>query len=209
MIGNWNKADFGIDFEGDGSAEVVYKDQTRLRVYRGTDGTILASVPTSSGTTYENPVIADVDRDGNAEIIIASNNYAYPLRTGIQVFEDAADLWVNTRRIWNQHSYAITHVQENGTIPTEVTPHWSLGSAYNSYRAQPPSDGVAPDLVGLSLSQNGADGGCGGAEEDDSLQLRFLVSNRGEVQVGAEIEAAFEGRWGGEWRALEDGAGAL
>ena len=40
----------------------------------------------SSGTTYENPVIVDVDRDDNAEIIIASNNFRVPGEAGIRVY---------------------------------------------------------------------------------------------------------------------------
>ncbi|MCP4556354.1 MAG: VCBS repeat-containing protein, partial [Herbaspirillum sp.] len=57
-----------FDFEGDGSAEVVYNDHFYLRVYRGRDGAVLAEIKNPSCTLTENPVIADVDADGNAEI---------------------------------------------------------------------------------------------------------------------------------------------
>ena len=44
-----------FDFEGDGSAEVVYADELKLRVYRGSDGVVLWETARPSGTTYEMP----------------------------------------------------------------------------------------------------------------------------------------------------------
>ncbi len=64
-----------FDFEGDGQAEVVYADECFLRVYRGLDGDVLYSAYRTSATWYESPVVADVDRDQNTEIVV---NNAYP-----------------------------------------------------------------------------------------------------------------------------------
>ena len=107
-----------FDFEGDGRAEVVYRDETKLWVYRGTDGVVLFSTPLHSCTTYENPIILDVDGDGNAEIVTPANDTCgFGPTTGIHVFGDSADRWVATRPIWNQHTYHITNINEDGTIP--------------------------------------------------------------------------------------------
>ncbi len=62
-----------FDFEADGRAEAVYGDECFLRVYDGRNGTVLFSQSRSSCTWYENPVIADVDGDYNAEIVIGDN----------------------------------------------------------------------------------------------------------------------------------------
>ncbi|MDW8247356.1 MAG: VCBS repeat-containing protein, partial [Sandaracinaceae bacterium] len=62
-----------FDFEGDGKAEAVYGDECFLRVYDGATGQVLFSQARSSCTWYENPVIADVDGDFNAEIVIGDN----------------------------------------------------------------------------------------------------------------------------------------
>lgn len=62
-----------FDFEGDGRAEAVYGDECFLRVYDGELGTVLFSQARSSCTWYENPVIADVDGDFNAELVIGNN----------------------------------------------------------------------------------------------------------------------------------------
>lgn len=63
-----------FDFDGDGSAEVVYRDELYLRVYRGLDGAALFQVPMSSCTWHEYVLVADVDADGNAEIVSVANN---------------------------------------------------------------------------------------------------------------------------------------
>lgn len=120
-----------FDFEGDGSAEVVYSDERYLRIYRGSDGEVLFQTPVGSGTLNEYPLIVDVDNDNNAEIIVPSNNYYIGPKTGIQVYGDANDTWVNTRKIWNQHAYSITNVNDDGTIPRVVANNWDT---FNNFR---------------------------------------------------------------------------
>jgi hypothetical protein len=126
-----------FDFEGDGSAEVVYRDEVYLRVYRGTDGTVLFQTPMSSCTWYEYVLVADLDADGNAEIVaVANNNCNFGTERGIYVFGDANDSWVSTRKVWNEFAYHITNVNENGTIPAFEQSNWlypALGP-YNNYR---------------------------------------------------------------------------
>lgn len=62
-----------FDFDGDGSTEVVYADECFLRVYDGSDGAVLYSSYRNSGTWLEGPLVADVDRDDNTEIVINNN----------------------------------------------------------------------------------------------------------------------------------------
>jgi hypothetical protein len=64
-----------FDFNGDGAAEVVYGDECYFRVYDGTSGGVYLALPSVSRTIVENPVVADVDNDGNAEIIFVQNNW--------------------------------------------------------------------------------------------------------------------------------------
>jgi hypothetical protein len=49
-----------------------------MRVYRGTDGMVQLTVPSSSATIHEYPLVADVDGDGNSEILIVANSRADP-----------------------------------------------------------------------------------------------------------------------------------
>lgn len=65
-----------FDFQGDGPAEVLYNDECFFHIYDGTTGQELLSpvLPSSSRTAAEYPLVADVDGDGNAEMIVIGNS---------------------------------------------------------------------------------------------------------------------------------------
>ena len=137
-----------FDFEGDGRAEVVYADEVTFRIFDGLTGAILFEDDThSSNTRMEMPIIVDVDNDGQSEVIVPepNRNSAYG---GIEVWEDEANNWVRTRRIWNQHSYHVTNVNEEGQIPRDEEENWQNGRL-NNFRqnVQPAGLFDAPDLV--------------------------------------------------------------
>ena len=62
-----------FDFEGDGRAEAVYADEIFVRVYDGESGEVVYSTYRTSCTWNENPIVADVDGDFNAELVVPSN----------------------------------------------------------------------------------------------------------------------------------------
>jgi hypothetical protein len=103
-----------FDFDGDGSAEVVYSDEHYLRIYKGSTGDVLWQTCNTTGTLREFPLVADVDNDGRADIVAVSNNYSSitceaTKQTGVRIYGDAKGQWVRTRRIWNQHAYHVTN----------------------------------------------------------------------------------------------------
>ncbi|HEY0133778.1 MAG TPA: VCBS repeat-containing protein [Nannocystis sp.] len=105
-----------FDFNADGAAEVLYNDECSLRMYGGGMGDLLFKQPSPSRTRIEAPVVADVDDDGDAEIVAPSNNDApscsqgVDFPNGIAVHGDAGDVWGAARRVWNEHAYHITNV---------------------------------------------------------------------------------------------------
>jgi hypothetical protein len=171
-----------FDFDGDGSAEVVYNDETNFRIFRGSDGEILFEWNNYSHTRLEYPVIADVDNDGNAEIVFIENGSS-GREPGIEVWGDESDLWVPTRRIWNQHAYHITNINEDGTLPMFEDPNWLI---YNNYRQNLPdfSPFLAPDLIVefIEVDTTGCSSG--------TVDLVTRVCNIGDVRVG-EVEVRF------------------
>ncbi|MEO1267970.1 MAG: VCBS repeat-containing protein [Myxococcota bacterium] len=137
-----------FDFEGDGRAEMIYADETHFRIFDGTTGQILFDDDThGSHTRIEMPIVADVDNDGNSEIIIPENS-SRDGTPGLEVFEDTSDNWVRTRRIWNQHAYSVTNIDEDGQIPAQPQPNW-LNGRLNNFRqnVQPAGLFDAPDLT--------------------------------------------------------------
>ena len=63
-----------FDFNGDGVAEVVYRDESNLRVISGPTGANLATFACGSGTGGEYAVVADIDNDDETEIICNCSN---------------------------------------------------------------------------------------------------------------------------------------
>ena len=86
-----------------------------------------------NGTFIELPVIADVDYDNQAEIVVAANNYFDAAYTnGILVFGAADNSWFNTRKIWNQCAYHITNINDDFSIPQAEENSWSGANVYRS-----------------------------------------------------------------------------
>jgi len=120
-----------FDFDGDGRTEIVYRDSESVKIFNGRNGDILFEDMAGSGTFIEMPVVADVDNDNSAEIIVACNSHVSGNVHGIRVYEDTLDHWVNTRKIWNQHAYVTTNIHEDGRIPKEPINNWEV---YNNFR---------------------------------------------------------------------------
>ena len=113
-----------FDFNGDGAGEAVYRDECFVRVYDGQSGAVLFSAPASSGTGQEYPAIADVDGDFATEIVVPRTPYGgcpatdplfpkadkFYTASGFVVYRDPSDRWANSRPVWNQHAYSVTHV---------------------------------------------------------------------------------------------------
>ena len=188
-----------FDFEGDGVAEVVYADETKLRVYSGkgsgvdTNGDgypepdIIFEVPNYSATGYEYPIIADVDNDGSTEIVLSSDMQK-GVTMGVTAYEDPGGQWVRTRRIWNQHFYHVTNINEDGTVPKNEIVNW-LHPKLNNYRQNTQPGGLfnAPNLVAESLS--GARDTC--ANTPKTLQISAKVANKGSLGIKAGLEVKF------------------
>jgi CARDB len=260
-----------FDFEADGEAEVVYADECFVRVYKGTTGEVIFSQYRSSCTWYENPVIADVDGNYRADLVVPSNRACSPtgdgipckyltpegvdsqfagLRcdtdqdcasgtcdqglcrcttsadccadqddakcvelgyqcatppagtpgagntcraghphgvSGIRVYADANDKWVRSRMIWNQHAYAVTHVNEDGTIPKSSAwqNNWQ-DPALNNFRTNVPGQAGGADAPDTTAGASS-----GYTCDDNTATLTAPVCNRGAAPVGAGVKVGF------------------
>jgi uncharacterized repeat protein (TIGR02543 family)/uncharacterized repeat protein (TIGR01451 family) len=79
----------------------------------------------TSWTLREMPVIADIDGDGQAEIIVsggrgtdAGSEAATEKQNGyLRVFKSAGAPWAPARRVWNQYAYHAIHINDDLTVP--------------------------------------------------------------------------------------------
>jgi hypothetical protein len=160
-----------FDFDGDQRAEVVYADQCFLRIMDGITGNVLFSVPRSSTTRYDYPVVVDADGDNHTEIVTAENDAqdaqcptTDPLNTsvsfrkthGVTVWADADKAWAGSRQVWNQYTYSINNVNDDGTVPAmkDVVSQWNQPELdHNSLRQNVQgATGISLQLADLTVS---------------------------------------------------------
>ena len=109
-----------FDFDQDGKTELVYRDQTDLRIIDGTDGSNRETFHCESATHSEYPVVVDFNGDGHADILVSgADSYAAAWGDDVRIywFSGEDNDWAPARSVWNQHAYNAVHVNENLTIP--------------------------------------------------------------------------------------------
>ena len=103
-----------FDFDGNGSYEVVYRDETQVRIFSG----LGTGVPTGgypsgprvlldsgddscfSFTGMEYPTIGDIDNDGEAEIVASCIG-------GISIYESGSLPWGRASSVWNTQAFNV------------------------------------------------------------------------------------------------------
>jgi hypothetical protein len=140
-----------FDFDADGIAELVYRDETSLRVISPASRadsldfvnlkmdeishpSVIRFRETgiSSYTGFECPVVADVNGDGSADIITfgyRSNSSTSSSGGHLFVYEAAGESWAPARPVWNQGIYYPLQINDDLTVPrhpqSTLTKYWS------------------------------------------------------------------------------------
>ena len=126
-----------FDFDGDGQSEIIYRDEIDLYIIKGDDGSVRNQVsgsPCSSQTQNEYPIVADVDGDGETEIIVTCGDVPntkgeYPAtdtrrdKGVVRVYKSKDSFWVPARQLWNQFSYFNVNINDNLSVPRVMQPH--------------------------------------------------------------------------------------
>jgi hypothetical protein len=188
------------DLDGDGAMEVLHAGQDAFRIFDGRSGAILfVDWEHSSWTGYEYPVIADVDGDGQAEIVVVSNEdtivpeiWSDPTRTraGVTVYEHDGDGWASAEPGWPVWHWSRRDVDYRGQVITEEVP-WT--QEHNLLRAGP-----MPAISRPELSVRVVDGCVAACGPEGVVQLAVEVANAGGVDAPATWVTVWQER-GGEW----------
>ncbi len=152
-----------FDFDGDGDLEIVV--QTRgsgLEIRGGADGLIDTEIPTCSygnnnSYAFRRPAIADVNGDGEAEIIAVcgtdANNPVGRLSVLHSDTTDLANTWMSTRELHNTHSYTPWMINDDLTVPSvpQDVNLAGIDGDLNVYNAQYPLRSTSGGLLGTQL----------------------------------------------------------
>ncbi len=164
----------GFDFDADGLLEILQADEESFRLFDGDDGEVLFEYDEhGSGTAIEFPVVADVDRDGSAEVVLVSNSG--DVTTHLTVFGQVDDQWPRSGASWGRHDFhPISSEAEDGEADEVVLP-WNV---HNVFRARPSVDhpGI-PDLEPFVSDL------CAPSCELGPLQIAYGLHNHGYADV--------------------------
>lgn len=181
-----------FDFNQDGTQELVYRDESTLRIIDGSGSApvTIGTNPCASGTGADMPVVADVDGDGQAEICVTCETANISLGT-VNVFGATGQAWAPCRQIWNQYSYFNVNINTNLSVPIQQQQHQVLISnvtcpfatcsenrPFNSFLAQSTfltQDGC-PVYPAINLSLSIVNSACDGS---DVYNLGLNVSSTG------------------------------
>ncbi len=174
-----------FDFDADGVPEVVYIDEIEMVAYNGADGVIkFQSFEHASATMYDYPVIADVDNDGHAEIVVVHDAFS----SGISIYGDATNSWAPARGVWNQHDYTITNIEDDLSVPVGAAPNFTVYNSFHSASSVIPGASLGAELQGEIL------GVCPDDCDVGVLRVVARAMNTGENEVAAGVVVALYGR---------------
>jgi hypothetical protein len=125
--------------------EIILYGSQGLSIIDGATLSVLSTFDDITSTNpYTSPIVADIDGDGSAEIVVPGSPKGEGSDTHLYALGPASGRWARTRPVWNQHGYDPTTIRDDGTIISFPRPNWQT---YNSFRAQPAHDGDRPDLA--------------------------------------------------------------
>ncbi len=110
-----------FDFNNDGIEEIVYRDETHLRILNSTNNAPneLVSLPCYSITGLEYPIIGDIDNSSHAKICIPCSIFPDDYTGKLTIFgpPDSLPGWAPARSIWNQYNYHVLNINDDLTVP--------------------------------------------------------------------------------------------
>ena len=134
-----------FDFNNDEIPEIVFRDAYALNIINGSDGNVLYSYPMRSGSACEHAIVADVNNDGHAEILVTGLLEEYYGNNGhgsLNLFGHPE--WPSARQVWNQYAYNVTNINNDLTVPQLgfdnasifTDPNGSVRRPYNNFMYQ-------------------------------------------------------------------------
>lgn len=211
-----------FDFDGDGSSEIVYRDEINLYIVDGITGeplNLLTSTFCSSQTQGDYPIVADVDGDGETEIIVSCGEAENIFGTApgatsgtrtngfIRAYKAAGgNYWVPSRALWNQTNYFNVNINDNLSIPrVQQSHHLNFAQicndpsapasfSLNKFLNQSPRISFCGQLTFPSPKLDFADDGVVISPPvcpDNQFDVRLLFTNNGSQDIVKPVPVSF------------------
>lgn len=193
----WDRADLGYitwvsawDLDGDGASELLVEEQSGVdggqdafKILAGTTGDVLYSTPNVSYGGWP-PLVADLDNDGHAEIVVAGGAPREGLLPSATIYRQVDNTWPAAGPAWPVPDYHLTNVGPAGEIPRGEPdpPSWM----YNVVHARPAVDGQGVNLT-PTVAQVCTDT-C-----DDTVQIDVVVTNSGPMPANDVVVRVYAG----------------
>lgn len=199
-----------FDLNSDGFAEIIYRDEQKMHIMYGGALPFPAGVDANrnwmvfdcqSATIDEYPVIADIDGDEEAEILVTGKVAPFisdqlDNRGRLIVIESDGLPWPSSRALWNQYSYFGVNINDDLTVPKVQQTHYlewpQLGSGHrpwNTFHTQWPIWGndfnpysPVPDAI-VNVDSTACEG--------DSIRVWLTLCNQGSTELPDSLPIAF------------------
>jgi len=176
-----------FDFEGDGQPEVVYIDEQQMVAYEGATGAVkFQTNEHASNTMFDYPVVADIDGDEHAEILVCHMGFS----SALTAYKDSQERWARARSTWNQHAYGMDNIRDDLSVPTEATPSFVASNTWHA-GASTTGEAVSLDVAGEILDV------CEAECSDGTLRVTVRAWNAAEEPIPAGTKLSMYAVTGG------------
>lgn len=179
------------DLDADGAAEIVAATTDGLVILDGGSGAELAAFETGEAWVEgQSPTIADVDGDGDAEVVFGwwdTLNFDLTL----YVLGDR-DGFARGPRSWGQAAYTESAIDVAGAVPDPIPPSWISDPGFRAGGDGGRQGDIAPVLLDLCLED------CG----EDTLVVWYSIANHDSVDRTAPVTVEFLARTDAGWRSV-------
>lgn len=193
----WERDDLGYittmsgwDLDGDGASELLVQEmpgvssgEYAFKILDGATGDVLYSTPSQTYGGWP-PIVADLDNDGHAEIVVAGGAPRDGLLPSATIYHQVDNTWPAAGPAWPVPDYHLTNVGPAGEIPRGEPdpPSWM----YNVVHARPAVDGQGVNLT-PTVAQVCTDT-C-----QDTVQLDVVVTNSGPMPASDVVVRVYAG----------------
>jgi MYXO-CTERM domain-containing protein len=194
------------DLNGDGIAEIIYRDEQTFRVMYGgplanapsqvnTTNRNYAATACRSSTRLEGPIVLDADSDGQSEVVLTCDGH-------LDRYGSGSAPWTPSRSVWNQYYYHVTNIENDGSIPANPQPinaefpegsgRYPLNVGMQQFNVDsvltPPGQTPAGNFA-VSITEVTPVGECGSGSAQ--IDIAFRVENTGDIVATAAMPVSF------------------